>query len=293
VSFGELLRLALDAAHDIAGPWTGGAPGSLARAYQLASVRRPIAEAICQRFGSQFGAPVDLRLQEVWLSDYPVPVKDYQRGFDDFSDVYGNGEFTWAGFWTVADPPAEIHDELIKAWEMYPGPITRWRLPVRDGVRLWTIDRPSDWVRLVETYPKVANEEHFGWELPGPNQDLREIRPLLEVPGQHALRTALAHHILPDWELVAGDFQGVHLSWAGFLTTEGFVSDLAHGGATMLRYWNSERTLWLEDVFGEPEPLHGPELSGSISGTVGLDAEWGDEVRTAQDLGILSTFLGR
>ena len=96
--------------------------------------------------------------------------------FDDFSDVYGNGEFTWDGFWTVTDPPPETHDGLISAWEMYPGPVTRWRLPVRPRVRLWTINHPTDWVRLVESYPKVASRGHDGWELPGANQHLTEIQ---------------------------------------------------------------------------------------------------------------------
>src|SRR5471030_2270109 len=101
----------------------------------------------------------------------------------------------------------------------------------------------------------------------------------MAVPDQNALRSVVAHHILPDWGALAHDYQGVHLSWAGFLTTEGYVSDLADGGATMLRYWSSERTMWLEDVFGDPEPLDAPELTGRVSGTAGLDASSGDQVR--------------
>ena len=46
----------------------------------------------------------------------------------------------------------------------------------------------------------------------------------------------------------------MHLSWAGFLTTEGTVIDLGDGDVTMLRFWGAERTMWLRDVFGDPEP---------------------------------------
>jgi len=291
MTFGALLAYALEAAQYIAGPWTGGVPDSLALAYELASARRPIAEAICRRFGAQFAEPAVLESQQCWLSEYPDSYVT-EPAFRDFSRVYGNGEFTWDGFWTVTDPPPEIHDALINAWEMYPGPITRWHLPVRPGVRVWTIDHPSDWVRLVEAYPKVAEGPHYGWELPGAWQPSTDVRRLLSVPHQRALRTAMDRHVLPDWEAVAHDFHGVHLSWAGFLTTEGYVSDLPDGGATMLRYWWSERTLWLADVFGDPEPVGAAELSGRVSGTVGLDA-LGDEDRSAQDLVEILTTLGR
>ena len=166
--------------------------------------------------------------QECWWSDSPKWCSP-TPAFNDFRSVYG-GEFTLSGFWTVTDPPSEIHDDLIGAWDMYGGSISRWRVPVRPAVRLWKVDQPSDWVRPVETYPKVANQEHSGWELPGRNQQLQDTRPLLAVSGQNALRSVVAHHILPDWGAVAHDYQGVHLSWAGFLTSEGYVSDLDDGG---------------------------------------------------------------
>jgi hypothetical protein len=289
---GALLDLTLDAANHLAGPWSPGAPSSLASAYKLASARRPIAEAICRRFGSQLAERPDMASQECWWSDARkggvVP-----PAFTDFGSVYGNGEFPWNGFWTVTSPPPEIHDDLIGAWEMVPGPISRWRLSVRPEVRLWTIDRPSDWARLVETYPKVASKKHSGWELPGPNQHLQDIRLLMAVPAQNAVRSNITRQLLPDWDAVAHDYQGVHLSWAGFLTSEGYVSDLAEGGATMLRYWASERTLWLEDVFGDPEPLDAPELTGSINGALGLDEMSGDHDRLARHRVEICTRLGR
>ena len=75
---------------------------------------------------------------------------------------------------------------------------------------------------------------------------------------------------MPDWAAVAAEFDGVHLSWAGFLSAEGYVSDLDGDDVTMLRYWFSERTLWLRDVFGEPIPLEAPN-SDSAGVEVGVD----------------------
>ena len=56
-------------------------------------------------------------------------------------------------------------------------------------------------------------------------------------------------------------YDGIHLSWAGFITGEGRVVDLGDGDVTMLRYWFSERTLWLGDVFGEPLSAPDPQIN--------------------------------
>lgn len=115
---------------------------------------------------------------------------------------------------------------------------------------------------------------------------------LRRIATQHAVRTGSAVHVLPDWDGVAADFDGVHLSWAGFLTSEGYISDLSDGGVTMLRYWGSERTLWLHDVFGEPQPLAAPALTGRVGGGVGIDAS-NDAERQASDRSALERLLGR
>lgn len=287
---GQLLHTALDAADRLAGPWSGGAPDSLALAYELAPARRSLAEALWKRFGESLAGPMDV--QEHWLSRRE-PDMTIVPGFIDFSRVYGNGEFTWSGFWTASAPAGEIHDDLVAAWEIVPGPISRWRMPVNPGARVWNIDHPSDWVRLVGTFPKVATEPHAGWEPPGPNQHRSDVARLASIPEQHGVRTMLDRHVLPDWDAVASEYDGVHLSWAGFITTEGFVNDLGDRGATMLRYWSSERTLWLRDVFGEPEPLQAPLLTGNVSGALGIDVTRDNEDRAASDRAEIAVRLNR
>ena len=84
------------------------------------------------------------------------------------------------------------------------------------------------------------------------------MRRLAAVEGQRATVVAPAGHRQPDWRAVADDYDGVHLTWAGFLTAEGFVAVDDAGMVSLLRYWLSERTLWLHDVFGEPTPLPEP-----------------------------------
>lgn len=291
-SFGELMALALHVAESLAGPWVPGAPASLARCFRLAGERRPIAEAIVGEHLRPLDGPCDVEAQQWWLGDEVAGAPPPRRLFMDFDRVYGSGELTWAGLWTVTDPPAELHGELMSAWEHYRGPISRWRLPVRAGARVWEIRSVRDWARLVETYPREARGRHEGWELPGPNQDLWELRELLAVPGQSAARVRTGGHLLPDWAAVAEEWDGVHLTWAGFLTSEGRVWDLEGEVVTMLRYWGSERTLWLADVFGEPEPFAAPMLGSGAGSVTGIDARTRAD-RRRQDAAFIRAQLGR
>ena len=72
---------------------------------------------------------------------------------------------------------------------------------------------------------------------------------------------SVRHHFVPDWQSVAGQYDGIHLSWAGFITSEGCIVELGDGDVTMLRYWFSERTVWLADVFGQPSSAPDPHIN--------------------------------
>jgi hypothetical protein len=259
--FDAFLAVVLDAASSLAGPWSPGAVDSLTWAYRLAPARRRLAEAVWTRFADRLGGPFNRDGQEYWLEE-PDPARRVEPAFTGYHQGYSSGEFTWAGVWTVTSPPPEIHDGLISAWEFTGRQVSRWRIPVRPDVRVWRIDQPGDWAGLVETFPRFAAGTHLGWALPGPNQHPGELSRLSAVPGQHAASVAARPHLVPDWAAVADRYDGVHLSWAGFLTAEGFVNDLPDDGVVMLRYWGSERTLWLHDVFGDPQPTGPPSLSG-------------------------------
>ncbi len=288
-SFGALVSAAVEAAAWGAGPWMPDAPMNLARAYAHAGARRPIARALVERYGDELDRDIDVGAQQWWHATEPSASAVAPR-FTDFDDVYGNGEFTFAGLWTVTDPPAEVHVDLVDAWEMDRGPVSRWHLPVSATARVWEIHDPTDWARLVETYPRVADRPHGGWELPGPNQHDGDVDALLTVAGQHAARRDGRRHVLPDWAAVADDYDGVHLSWAGFITTEGHVSDLGDDRLTMLRYWASERTLWLADVFATPVPEAAPMLSGMAVRGVDVGR---DQDRQRQDRAVLRALLAR
>lgn len=316
MTFGELIELVLWAETTDVGPWIGDASRCAASAYRDAEARRPIAEAVAERFGDQMDPSLDRSAQQFWTT--AIDPSRAKRGagdagaprLGDFDDVYGAGQFTFGGLWTVTDPPVAVHEALVDTWEMYPGPIVRWHLPVRPEARVIEIHRPDDWVRLVTAYPAPAVPGQEEWELPGPTETRERsesassteyrsgtdegwfryspgaertspanggwaLHPegpvrsvpvqLLEVHGQNAARMSIRRHLVPDWASVARDWDGVHLSWAGLVTTEGFVSDLADGDVVMLRYWFTERTLWLNDVFGAPQPLGAADIEAQLS----------------------------
>lgn len=53
--------------------------------------------------------------------------------------------------------------------------------------------------------------------------------------------------MIPDWPRVAGDYDGVHLSVAGYLGTAGRAIDVGDGWASVLAGWNPDETVWLHD----------------------------------------------
>lgn len=294
MSFGALVELAVFAGVFDAGPWTPDSPDTLALAYRDAEARLPIAEALSDRFGAQLHAPIDRNAQQWWVTEQ-LPVDRLAPLFHDYEDVYDAGQFTWAGLWTVTDPPAITHEQLVDAWELHGGPVSRWRLPVLPAARVFEVHRPADWARLVTEHSRNAatNLEH--WELPSINQRRSDLADLMAVPGQRAARTSMRRHLVPDWRSVADHHDGVHLSWAGFITTEGCITDFEAGDVTMLRYWFSERTHWLTDTFGPPEPAPPPSLAEPQPGEVGIGAidVSAHPERRASDARSLARLLGR
>ncbi len=258
-----LLADALRAADDWAGPWSSLTHPNLPPAYAGAFARRWLAQALVDQFGRLLSEPIDRNSQEFWTTRGSVNLR-WER-FTDLANVYCCGEFPWRGLWTATSPHASLHDQLVVAWEMYDHakPVLRWRYPVISTARVIEIDQPADWIDLVARYPIVPAPPHSGWELPGPNQVSEatyqfDQRTRLEAASSgHAARSNV-RVAMPDWQAIAQDYDGIHLTWFGMLTCEGHVVDVPQLGTdvvTMLRYWFSERTLWLNNVFGEPEPL--------------------------------------
>lgn len=291
MSFGTLAQHLVSGAERVAGPWRSDSMRDVTSAFESAAMRTEIAEAVVRRFGAMLEGAVLIDEQEWWLAadDAATTTPVFAGSLGD----YCCGEFTWNSVRTVSNPPSEVHDHLIDVWEVFPGPISRWRMPVRSGARVYEVHRPADWARLAAAYPSESQRPHGGRELPGPNQDRRVAAEVERATAGAAARTG-GKVVMPDWDEVRCDYDGVHLSWAGMATCEGRVIDVAALGpdvVTILRYWGSERTMWINDVFETPTPLSPPKLTGRVNNEVGIGAN--DPDRRPLDARTINTALDR
>ena len=109
-------------------------------------------------------------------------------------------------------------------------PISCWRLPVDSDARVYEINVPSDWIALCETYPKLIH-----------------IPPEWTRWGVDAVRGLCA-----DWLAVACDWDALHISMAGLLTTVGLPLGIGAYGSIFEDEIGSELTVWFRPCFGEP-----------------------------------------
>ena len=104
-----------------------------------------------------------------------------------------------------------------------------WAVGIDSAARVYEVHEPGDWGRLAAACPRevTASRRHDWGRWTG-----REGR-----------------WVLPDWRSVAAQWDGVHVSVAGYLTTAQMAVDIGDGAATLLAGWDADQTLWLRDVF--------------------------------------------
>ncbi|ORI26643.1 hypothetical protein [Rhodococcus sp. 1168] len=102
-----------------------------------------------------------------------------------------------------------------------------WPVHVVGEPRMYEISNPTDWARLVDSYPlAVPESKRSDW---------------FETTGEYR------QWVIPDWVAVAGDYDAVHLSIHGYLTTPGLAIPLSDSdGATVLGGWDPDATWWLD-----------------------------------------------
>ncbi|RAM37790.1 hypothetical protein DBZ45_08055 [Arthrobacter globiformis] len=154
----------------------------------------------------------------------------------------------WGGWWWSTPRPSEllstsrslpdlgaiglllVEDSL--GWKQ----ATVWPLVPRPDARLYEIDGPAAWAALAARYPLDVSlsKRHGWWRTTG-------------IAGSW---------LVPDWSAVAADYDGVHLTLWGYLTTAGrgvaarpsAGSSVAVLERTVLAGWNPDETYWLNDV---------------------------------------------
>lgn len=128
-----------------------------------------------------------------------------------------------------------------------PSTLSAWRVPVKLDARVAEIHSPIDWLRLVQRYPSHRTD--------------RCLAPQLDQawPG-----TSLARAI--DWQALSRDYDGVHLSVAGWLTASSQILALDNSrGHTFCEGWPTEASVWFRPVFtGEFERLSPDEFGHGL-----------------------------
>jgi hypothetical protein len=102
-----------------------------------------------------------------------------------------------------------------------------WPVHVDDAARVYEITGPDTWTHLVDAYPlAVATSRRSDW---------------YEATGKHV------QWYLPDWAAASVDYDAVHLTVLGYLTTPGLALPLTtHIGASVLAGWDPDATFWLD-----------------------------------------------
>ena len=158
-------------------------------------------------------------------------------------------------------------------------------VPGQGPAGLELVEDPLDWT-YARSYPLRAAPDARMFEIRGPGdwQELA-VRYPLDVTRSRgsSWNTAVPQArcwVMPDWSAVAEDYDGVHLTVAGYLSTAGVpvaagaVPDAGTGEAAlaMLAGWAPWETWWLNDVLepaGEPT---GWQAAGEAGGRRGAQS---------------------
>lgn len=199
----------------------------------LAPKLRAVAEELTQSPATaSWWQPLD-RAQQIWVHR-PGSIPAEHSVHADLTQLHPWASKPRRGFWTSTALPPLASMWVLSGEESDVSPRAVWRLPLLDATNVWEIDSPRSWIELCERYPDDTTTTY----------------------GKQWRKWGLAQDrvVTPNWGQVAQDWDGVHLSMGGLLTTEGVPLDLGQVGS-MIQGWTCEGTLWLRWTFGTPERL--------------------------------------
>jgi hypothetical protein len=109
-----------------------------------------------------------------------------------------------------------------------------WPADPDDGARVYEIRSPDQWAELADRYPLdvSTSRRHDWWRVTG----------------------WTGRWLIPDYAAVAADWDAVHLTVAGYLTTAGIAIPAGGGARTMLAGWDPDATWWITDVLSFTSP---------------------------------------
>jgi len=109
-----------------------------------------------------------------------------------------------------------------------------WPVAAPANARVYEISRPDQWARLVECYPfdVSRSRRHDWWRATG----------------------WTGRWLIPDYAAAAADWDAIHVSVAGYLSTAGIALPADASARTMLAGWDPDATWWLNDILSFTQP---------------------------------------
>ena len=199
--------------------WT--VPAALTEGARLSSLAREVAS---HPAASWWTAPMD-RTRQVFVIDDEraagMESSERNRGWEDYAQRHSHWRLT-----------STLHGEYSCADVVIAGPIGDWPssseqrrfvAEIGESARVLEISTPEDWHSLCVSFPRVNRNTN--------------------TPDYVGVGT-----LVPDWSLVAEQWHGVHMTFAGLLTIP-LVRWSTAAGDTMMWSWDTEGTMWLPGEF--------------------------------------------
>lgn len=144
----------------------------------------------------------------------------------------------WSGRWWSIPPTTyqhslrSLHDAtpaaLVFAEDAggFDGALTQELYPPADA-RIYEIDGPEAWADLCRLFPL--------------EQTAQKRQDWYRTTGR------VGRWIIPDWSLVAREYDGIHLTVIGYLSAAGTAIQVDDDSASVIAGWNPDETWWLGD----------------------------------------------
>lgn len=123
---------------------------------------------------------------------------------------------------------------------------TARRVPSPADARVLEIDGPDDWASLCRAHPVevTASKRHDWYRATSGSRE----------PGW------AGRWVVPDWTAVAAHYEGVHLTYAGYLSSAGLAIPIEDptaddGARSLIAGWNPGATYWLRDLTDVGAPV--------------------------------------
>ena len=231
---------------------------------------RELAQAILEQAGVDWWfAPIERgaqvwasreygRTPPVWFEQPEAPLTYWEQR----TNKSGAGMYTCTRFDDETSLFTALDVGLSEVTIGFQFPVACWILRVSESARVYEINGPLDWHRMCANYParsardasdpEVSDSEGWG------------LYPLKRLSCGDA---EMNNWLTPDWPAVAKDWDGVHLTLGGLLTSDS-VRVISTAEWSMHRFWDMEQTMWLRWSFDEIKRLpdrHEASLATDLS----------------------------